>query len=76
MPRVFAHQGLRERRIAASLMPEQVALAIGRTKGQVDNLEAGRSLPSVAVLLALADVLDCAVDDLFDTEPEPATDAA
>ena len=65
--RRFSHDGLRRRRIAAGLKSEQVALAIGRTKDQVRHLEAGRSVPSIPVLLALAKIFCCPLDDLFDT---------
>jgi transcriptional regulator with XRE-family HTH domain len=74
--RIFDHVGVRERRIAAGLTAEQVAVHIRRTKGQVDNLEAGRSQPSVFVLLGLAEILDCTADALFIDEPQPATLAA
>ena len=74
--RVFDHAGVRERRNALGLTAEQVAAHIRRTKGQVDNLETGRSQPSVHVLAALADLYGCCLDELFTDEPEPAATAA
>lgn len=74
--RVFDHAGVRERRIAAGLTPERVAAHIRRTKGQVDNLETGRSQPSVHVLVGLADLFECRIGELFTDAPDPAATAA
>ena len=74
--RIFDHAGVRERRNALGLTAEQVAAHIRRTKSQVDNLEAGRSLPSVHVLLALAELFGCDPGELFTDKPEPAATAA
>ncbi len=72
MARRFSSQCLRERRTAASLKTEELALRIGRTAASVYALEKGYFLPSVTVLAALADALNCSVDDLFADEPQPA----
>lgn len=76
MARQFSSHRLRERRQAAGLQREELALLVHRTAGAVYALERGHSLPSVGVLAALADALQCPVDDLFDDIPEPATVAA
>jgi transcriptional regulator with XRE-family HTH domain len=74
--RVFDHQGIRERRIAAGMTQAALAFRIRRTKGQVENLEAGRSWPSVHVLLGLAETFECEPGELFIDATEPASVAA
>jgi len=76
--RRFSSHHLRERRALAGLKPEELALRINRTAATVRALERGYTLPSVPVLAALADALDCSVDALFTTIdlPEPALVAA
>lgn len=65
MARSFSGSHLRERRQAAGLKPEQLACRIGRSVFTVHQYERGIARPSAAILGALADQLNCAVDDLF-----------
>jgi transcriptional regulator with XRE-family HTH domain len=66
--RTFSGARLRQQRIAASLKPEQLALAIDRSVYAVHEYERGRANPSADVLGALADTLDCPVDAFYTDE--------
>jgi transcriptional regulator with XRE-family HTH domain len=65
MPRCFSGQLLREKRVAAGLKPERLALIVGRSVYAIHEYERGRNLPSVPVLAAMAAALNVAIDDLF-----------
>jgi transcriptional regulator with XRE-family HTH domain len=66
LARMFSAQRLRDARIAAHFRPEQLALHIGRSVYSIHEYERGRSVPSVPVLVRLADTLGVSVDDLFE----------
>ncbi len=70
MARCFSGQRLREARTAAGLSPEQVAVSIGRSAYSVHEYERGRVRPSAATLGALAAILGCPVDALYDGDPD------
>lgn len=67
--RRFSGRQLRERRIAAGLRIEHIAVHVNRTAQLVQALEAGRANPSIEVLAGCADLLRCATDDLFESTP-------
>lgn len=72
MPRKFSGARCRQLRHDAGLRAENVAIAINRSYYSIVEYEYGRAIPSVPVLIALADFYDCPVDDLL----EEVTDAA
>ncbi|MFC6234086.1 helix-turn-helix domain-containing protein [Leucobacter soli] len=59
---------VRERRIRLGLKLEQLAEAIDRAPSQVSAIENGKREPSLPVLRALAQALDCTVDELLASE--------
>ncbi|MCF7839119.1 MAG: helix-turn-helix domain-containing protein [Candidatus Marinimicrobia bacterium] len=61
---------LRRRR---HLTQAELARRVGIRAGPMNNIEQGRNLPSLPVACAIAQVLDCALDDLF--APTAATTA-
>lgn len=65
MPRRFSGPRLRALRTARNLRREQVALALGRSAPTIAGYELGRVEPTAGVLGRLADVLGCAVDEMF-----------
>jgi transcriptional regulator with XRE-family HTH domain len=71
---IFGRQ-LRELRLARGLTQQQLAAMINSTHPFISNLERGVMLPGLAVLLRLADALDCNVSDLvavLDRRPKRA----
>ncbi|HJQ44997.1 MAG TPA: helix-turn-helix transcriptional regulator [Amycolatopsis sp.] len=66
MSRQFSAQRLRHARTAAGFTPETLAIHIGRSVFTVHGYERGKASPSALVLGRIADVLGCAVDDLFE----------
>lgn len=62
---------LRERR---GLVRVQVADALGVTQAAVYKWESGRASPSADKLPALAEVLNCTIDELYDCELPPSTE--
>lgn len=64
---------LRTRRLARGLSQRDLAAAAGLTRQAIGALESGRTQPSLAVALALADLLDARVEELFGA-PDTADD--
>lgn len=60
---------VRERRTQLGMKLEQLAGAIDRAPSQVSAIENGKREPSLPVLRALAQALDCSVDELLSNEP-------
>ena len=56
---------LRDLRKQKGLSQEQLATAVGVTQGAVSQWEKGRSKPSVAVLMKLADALGVTIDSIL-----------
>lgn len=55
---------IRERRQNAGLTQQQLASAVGATQKQISAWETGQNEPSIKVLKAMAQALDCKIDDL------------
>lgn len=68
MIRTFSGKYLRERRLAAGLRPEQLAIAVDRSVYSILRYERGTADPSSATLGALADCLKCSIDDFYARE--------
>lgn len=66
---------LRELREQQGLSQRQVADKIGVTPGAVAHWELGHTKLSMDSILALADLLDCTVDQLLGREPPGRTSA-
>jgi len=60
---------VRERRKRIGLKLEQLAAAIDRAPSQVSAIENGKREPSLPILRALSQALDCTVDELLASEP-------
>jgi DNA-binding XRE family transcriptional regulator len=73
--RTFSGARLRQKRTAAGIKPERLALTIDRSVYSVHEYERGRANPSADVLGALADALNCPVDDFYAAD-EVLADAA
>ena len=65
MPRTLITRALRERRAAAGWSQAALAEAIGVSRQALAAVEAGRSVPSTAIALALGRALGCSVEELF-----------
>ncbi|WP_042389696.1 helix-turn-helix domain-containing protein [Streptacidiphilus melanogenes] len=65
MAQRFSGQLLREKRIAAGIRPELLALQIDRSVWSVAEYERGTVQPPIPVLSRIADVLGCALTDLL-----------
>ena len=76
MGRQFSGQRLRAARRAAGLGVDQLAHRVGRSASAVSAYEREHARPSVPVLAALCDALDCATDDLFEPSNPPVPVAA
>jgi transcriptional regulator with XRE-family HTH domain len=55
---------LRELRLARGLTQQQLAAMIDSNHPFISNMERGLTLPGLAMLLRLADALDCSVSSL------------
>ena len=56
---------LKEMRVSRGLSQSELAVRAGITRQAVFAIEAGKYLPTTAVALHLANVLNCQVEDLF-----------
>lgn len=64
---------VRERRLALGLSQQELASQAGMSRQTLNAIEAGRLVPSVALALRLARVLQCRVDELFMLPETPPT---
>jgi transcriptional regulator with XRE-family HTH domain len=72
---IFGHR-LRELRLARKLTQTQLAERCGSSYPFISNLERGVKVPSLTMVLRLAEALKCRVYDLvkvFDATPHPAS---
>lgn len=58
------HQELRSRRMAAGFTQQQLSERLGVRQSVVSLYEKGSSVPSLDVLIKMADTLNCSIDDL------------
>ena len=56
---------LRRARVARNMTREQLASRTGKSFFSISAYESGRVTPSTPALAAIADALDCPLDDLF-----------
>lgn len=69
------HQELRSRRMAAGFTQQQLSERLGVKQSVVSLYEKGSNMPSLDVLIKMADVLHCSIDDLV-RNGNGVTDAA
>jgi putative transcriptional regulator len=56
---------VREFRASAGMTQKDLADAAGVSRQSVISIERGRYVPSLALALKMADIFECATDDLF-----------
>lgn len=61
-------ENLKATRLERGLTQEQIAKKINVNRVNIAYFESGVKVPSVAVLVAIADVLECSIDGLLDRE--------
>jgi transcriptional regulator with XRE-family HTH domain len=70
MKKIFSER-LRQLRLESGLTLSQLAERIGVIKQSVGHYETGHSLPSLPVLVRLADVFGCSLDHLVGRDSPP-----
>lgn len=58
-------ENLKTTRLERGLTQEQVAEKVNVNRVNIAYFESGVKVPSVAVLIAIADVLECSIDELL-----------
>lgn len=61
---------VRERRAETGESQADLAAAVGVTRQSINAIERGRYDPSLELAFALADHFDCAIEDLFEPDPD------
>lgn len=56
------------RRKALGLTQEELAKSVSTSAGTIGFIETGDRIPSVALLIKIADKLDCSIDELLGRE--------
>ena len=62
--------GLAPRRKRAGFTQQTFADALGIERARLGNYEIGKSWPTAALLPAMADLLNCSIDDLYEPLPD------
>lgn len=57
---------IKQRRASMGMTQEELADACGVSRQSINSIERGKYIPSLPLALKLAQVFDCATDDLFD----------
>ena len=58
-------ENIRSKRLEYDIEQQELAKRIGVNKATVCGIEAGVKIPSVALLISIADVLHCSIDELL-----------
>ena len=58
-------------RMTKAMLQEDLAHAVGTTKQNISQIEAGRNMPGTRLMLALADFFEVSLDDLFGRKISP-----
>ena len=61
-------ESIRERRKIYDIEQQELASRIGIPKQRLNSIETGQSMPTVNILIALADTLHCTTDELLGRE--------
>ncbi len=56
---------IKQLRLAKGMLQADLAKAVGTTKQNISQLEAGKNMPGTKLMLALADFFDVSLDYLF-----------
>lgn len=67
--------GLAPRRKAAGFTQQSYADALGIDRGMIAMYETGRAWPRAYILPAMADLLGCSIDDLYECPETIITEA-
>lgn len=65
--------GLASRRKSAGFTQQTFADALGVDRGLIGMYETGRAWPRAAMLPAMADLLGCSIDDLYEVPNDSIT---
>lgn len=58
-------KNIRNKRLEHDIEQQELAKRVGVSKATICNIETGVKIPSVAVLVRIADTLHCSVDELL-----------
>ena len=58
-------ENIKNKRLEYDLEQQELAKRVGVTKAMMCSIETGVKIPSVAVLVRIADTLHCSVDELL-----------
>lgn len=58
-------ENIRNKRLECDIEQQELAQRVGVTKAMMCSIETGVKMPSVAVLVSIADTLHCSVDELL-----------
>lgn len=58
-------ENIRNKRLEYDIEQQELAKRVGVTKAMMCSIETGVKIPSVAVLVRIADTLHCSVDELL-----------
>ena len=73
MDEAFIRDRITELRLKKQVSEYKMSLDIGRSKGYIQSISSGRSLPSLSEFLYICEYLQISPKDFFDTETqEPA----
>ena len=62
---VIETKGLKKRRLAAGLSQKDLAERLGIVQSAISAWESGEKMPRASQLPALAEALNCTIDDLY-----------
>ena len=62
---------IKQLRLTKGMLQADLAKAIGTTKQNISQIEAGRNMPGTSLMLALADFFGVSLDDLFGRKISP-----
>lgn len=58
-------ENIKNKRLEYDIEQQELAKRVGVTKAMMCSIETGVKIPSVAVLVRIADILHCSVDELL-----------
>lgn len=64
----FVRNRITQLRMSAGLSEYQLSYNLGHSKGYINNISSGKSLPSLSEFFAICDYFDITPHDFFDTE--------
>ncbi len=58
-------ENIKNKRLEYDIEQQELAKRVGVTKAMMCSIETGVKIPSVAVLVRIADILHCSIDELL-----------